>query len=46
MQTQNLAVVHFNPANILKRMNYRPAQPAAEPAKEADTANQKSKDAA
>jgi hypothetical protein len=25
IQTQNLAVVHFNPSNILKRMNWRPA---------------------
>jgi hypothetical protein len=46
IQTQNLAVVHFNPANILKRMNYRPARPPEEPANEADTAGQKSKDAA
>ncbi|RPJ39746.1 MAG: hypothetical protein EHM35_01565 [Planctomycetaceae bacterium] len=46
IQTQNLAVVHFNPANILKRLNYRPARPAEEPAQEADTAEPKSKDAA
>ncbi len=46
MQTQNLAVVHFNPANILKRMNYRPAQPVEDTAKKEDTAEQKSKDAA
>jgi len=46
IQTQNLAVVHFNPANILKRLNFRPARPAEEPAQEADPAEQKSKDAA
>lgn len=34
MQTQNLAVVHFNPANILKRMNYKVVKEAEEPAKE------------
>jgi len=26
VQMQNLAVVHFNPANILKRMNYQPVK--------------------
>ena len=30
-QTQNLAVVHLNPENILKRMNFRFANPADEP---------------
>lgn len=46
IQTQNLAVVHLNPVNILKRMNFRLARPPEEPAKKADTAEQKSKDAA
>lgn len=46
MQTQNLAVVHFNPANILKRMNFRLARPAEESPQKADTAEKKSEDAA
>ena len=45
MQTQNLAAVHFNPANILKRMNFRLARPE-ESAQKADAAEKKSKDAA
>ncbi len=35
-QAQSLAVVHLNPENILKRMNFRPARQADEPA-EAET---------
>jgi hypothetical protein len=42
-QTQSLAVVHLNPANILNRMDFRFAKPADEPAK--DTAKKESKDA-
>jgi hypothetical protein len=42
-QTQSLAVVHFNPANILKRMNFQWAKPADEPAK--NKAKKESKDA-
>jgi hypothetical protein len=42
VQTQSLAVVHFNPANILKRMNFRTAKPAEEKTE----AKQESKDAA
>jgi hypothetical protein len=42
-QSQSLGVVHLNPANILKRMNYRSAQLAAEPAK--NKAKTESKDA-
>ncbi len=33
-QAQSLAVVHLNPANILKRTEFRWAQPADEPAKD------------
>jgi hypothetical protein len=33
-QTQSLAVVHLNPANILKRMNFQWAKPVDEPAKD------------
>jgi len=32
VQMQNLAVVHFNPANILKRMNYQPVKDSELPA--------------
>jgi hypothetical protein len=46
IQTQNLAVVHFNPANILKRMNFKPVERTQEPAKKAETTEQESKDAA
>ncbi len=46
IQTQNLAVVHFNPANILKRLNYRPVRPPEEATQDANKPEQKSKDAA
>lgn len=42
-QAQSLAVVHLNPANILKRTEFRWAQPADEPAK--DKERKESKDA-
>ncbi|MHC4559022.1 MAG: hypothetical protein ACYS80_17160 [Planctomycetota bacterium] len=32
VQSQSLAVVHFNPENIFKRMNFRPAEADEEPA--------------
>lgn len=32
IQAQGLAATHFNPENILKRMNFRPAKAAKEPA--------------
>ena len=32
IQGQSLAVIHFNPENILKRMNFRPAKAPKEPA--------------
>jgi hypothetical protein len=35
---QNLAVVHFNPANILKRMNYSVVEQAKSPVQGVDTA--------
>ncbi len=38
IQTQNLAVVHFNPGNILKRMNYREVDQGKTPAQGADVA--------
>jgi len=44
MRTQSLSVVHFNPGNILKRMNFRLNKPAEEPAE--GQAEQQSKDAA
>ncbi|OHB82619.1 MAG: hypothetical protein A2Z38_09295 [Planctomycetes bacterium RBG_19FT_COMBO_48_8] len=31
-QSQSLAVIHFNPENILKRMNFKPAKSEEEPA--------------
>ncbi|MBP8911374.1 MAG: hypothetical protein KBI32_07715 [Phycisphaerae bacterium] len=42
-QSQSLGVVHLNPANILKRMNFRSAQSAENPAK--NKAKTESKDA-
>jgi hypothetical protein len=38
VQMQNLAVVHFNPANILKRMNYRAVDQTEKPARGVDAA--------
>jgi len=32
IQSQSLAVIHFNPENILKRMNFKAAKPEEEPA--------------
>jgi len=46
IQTQNLAVVHFNPANILKRMNFKAVNDAQPSTQEADKAEQKPGDAA
>ncbi|MBN1506570.1 MAG: hypothetical protein JW955_06980, partial [Sedimentisphaerales bacterium] len=46
MQTQNLAVVQFNPANILKRMNFKAVEREREPAKDANATEEPSKDAA
>ncbi|MGE5295652.1 MAG: hypothetical protein ACM3VT_12550 [Solirubrobacterales bacterium] len=43
-QSQSLAVVHLNPENIIKRMNFRWAKPAVESTK--DEAKKESKDAA
>lgn len=42
-QIENLAAVHFNPENVLKRTNFRFANPADEAAE--DTAKQQSKEA-
>jgi hypothetical protein len=42
-QIENLAAVHFNPENVLKRTNFRFATPADEPAE--DGATQQSKEA-
>ena len=42
-QAQSLAVVHLNPENILKRMNFRPAEPTDQPAEE--QSDQKSEEA-
>jgi hypothetical protein len=32
LQNQNLAVIHFNPENIVKRMNFRSVDQSKEPA--------------
>jgi hypothetical protein len=32
VQSQTLAVIHFNPENIIKRMKFRPADESSEPA--------------
>jgi hypothetical protein len=32
IQSQSMAVIHFNPENILKRMNFKPAKSEEEPA--------------
>jgi len=32
VQSQSLAVIHFNPENILKRMNFKPARSEEETA--------------
>ncbi|OHB65163.1 MAG: hypothetical protein A2Y76_02305 [Planctomycetes bacterium RBG_13_60_9] len=42
-QTENLAAVHFNPDNILKRMNFRFAEPVEKQAE--DQAKEKAKEA-
>jgi len=44
IQMQNLAVVHFNPANILKRMNYKAVDEAKSPVQGADAAEPTPKD--
>ncbi|MBM4024929.1 MAG: hypothetical protein FJ280_05910 [Planctomycetes bacterium] len=45
-QAENLAAVHFGPENILKRMNFRYAEPVDEPAEgEGETTGQESKEA-
>jgi hypothetical protein len=45
-QSQSLAVVHFNPANILKRMNFSLTQESSQATDKGDAAQQKSKDTA
>ena len=39
IQSESMAVVHFNPENILKRMNFRPAKQRSETKAESEDAS-------